>query len=131
MTQALPEWPDYYESDTPPKSAVSASGSSYRLVDNNPPIREDFRSTYEEFPERKYPSISDFICACGTSHYSELEEIIKKKNLFPKLRSKKVAQGNLNSTLGMMLDTFEAKHYTIWYRITAQPQAFFKVLELI
>ena len=129
MNQAVSEWPTFYPPNTPPADAVITFGPAFRLVTNDPPLREDFCSTYEESPKRHFPDTQSYCLACGTSHFAELKDIQKKRNLFPKLRSKKIAEGQLHSSLGVMLSTFEPSHFTVWYRYTSNPQGVFKVLE--
>lgn len=125
----MSEWPAYFPDNTPPVDATPASGLSFRLVDNNPPERSDFKSTYEEFAKRKYTSESEFINACGTSHFGQLDDIKRKKRLFPKLRNKHIAKGELFPELGKMKQTFEPSHFTVWYKLSALPQTIFVVLE--
>lgn len=66
------EWPEYFPANTPPEDSVPTSGLSFRLVNNNPPQKSDFISTHEEFKNRTYKTTSDFINACGTSHFALL-----------------------------------------------------------
>ena len=131
MNQVVSEWPIFYPPNTPPAEAVTTTGTAFRLVTNNPPLRDDFCSTYEESPERRFKDDRGHSLACGTSHFSELKDIQKKRNLFPKLRSKKIAEGLLNSSFGVMLSTFEPSHFTVWYKRTSSPQGVFKVLESV
>jgi len=128
MSSLMADWPEYFPENTPPSQAVVTEGLSFRLVDNHPPRREDFRSTYEEYPKRKF-SNSALISACGTSQFRVLKDILKKRELFPPLRSKKVAKGVLEPSLGMTMETFEPTHHTVWYLTSAQPQTIFEVLK--
>lgn len=131
MNNVVAEWPDFYPDNTPPQEATPTNGQSFRLVDSNPPTRDDFRSTIEETPHRNFRDEMTKICACGTSQFGKLEDIQKKRKLFPKLRNKLIAEGQLEPAHGKMLNTFEPSHHTVWYRLTAQPQFNFSVLENI
>jgi len=59
-------WPDFYPEGTPPMKAIATNGESYRLVENCPPIIDDFKSTFEEYPNRNFRA-KDLSLACGTS----------------------------------------------------------------
>lgn len=129
MNQVINDWPNYYPEGTPPSDAVDTKGLVFRLVDFTPPEPSDFQSTYEEAPKRKYHSNEEFILACGTSHYTNFEDIKSVRNLFPKLRKKMIASGNLSGNMGKMKQTLEGSHYTIWYKQAAFPHANFSVVE--
>lgn len=124
----MADWPEFYPENTPPSKAVATEGISFRLVDEHPPTREDFRSTYEEYPNRKFNQ-STIANACGTSQFRELKDIQKKRKLFPPLRNKKIAMGELVPALGLTMETFEPTHHTVWYLKSAQPQVIFEVLK--
>tara|TARA_Y100001968_G_scaffold331641_1_gene386956 strand:- start:1456 stop:1863 length:408 start_codon:yes stop_codon:yes gene_type:complete len=124
-------WPDFFPSDVPPSASEPTSGISFRLVDNDPPIRKDFESTYEENPSRLKVDSSqlDRDCCYGTSQFKDINDIRKKKRLFPKLRAKLIAVGELEPSMGKMMDTYKPSHHTIWYFSSAQPQLYFTVTE--
>lgn len=129
MNQVINDWPDYYPEGTPPADAIDTKGLVFRLVDYTPPRQSDFRSTYEEAPERKYQSNDEFILACGTSHYTDFEDIKSVRNLFPKLRKKMIASGNLSNHMGKMKKTLKDSHCTVWYKQATAPHANFSVVE--
>lgn len=129
MSEVENIWPDFYPEDTPPDDAIEAKGEAYRLVDNSPPTKADFRSMYEENPVRCKPfSLADFKLACGTSHFTEKEDIKTVRSLFKPFRNKKIAKGKLNQELGVMLDTRDKSHLTVWYRVDSSPHEHFAIL---
>jgi hypothetical protein len=128
MCLAEKKWPEFYPDNTPPIEAIATEGQSFRLVDNHPPTRADFKSTFEEYPRRKLTG-AKLVLACGTSQFRDLQDIKKKRDLFPALRNKLVAIGDLQPELGKTMNTFEPSHHTVWYICSAQPQMLFEVME--
>lgn len=121
------EWPDFYPENCPPTEAESASGTVYRLVRNNPPQAEDFKSTWEEFPGRfPEPTIKN----SGVSIYTDPQDIERLKNRIRQLRDRKTAEGELNPALGFIQQTEgkEKSHYTWWIPIGAKPWHDFRVI---
>lgn len=129
MNQAVIEWPQNYPPNVPPASSKPAVGDSYRLVNNNPPIRNDFATSREDGLVREPHDALTIACSYGTSQFWKIEDIKRTRKLFPKLRKKLIAFGDLTPSYGNMLDTFKPSHHTVWYKITAQPQESFNVLE--
>jgi hypothetical protein len=129
MNQAIPEWPLNYPKYVPPKNSTPADGESYRLVNCNPPTRVDFATTREDGLVREPNDELTIACSYGTSQFWKLDDIKKTRKLFPKLRKKLIAIGELSPSHGNMLNTFKPSHHTVWYKVTAQPQENFNVLE--
>ncbi|GLX79190.1 hypothetical protein tinsulaeT_25300 [Thalassotalea insulae] len=130
MNQAVTEWPANYPQNVPPQESSPANGQSYRLVCHNPPLRADFATSREDGLCLREPYTElEFVCSYGTSQFWKLEDIKKTRRLFPKLRKKLIAIGELTPSCGNMLNTFRPSHHTVWYKITAQPQNNFSVLD--
>jgi hypothetical protein len=109
------EWPEFFPSDVPPKEAIPASGSAFRLVKSLPPSESDFMSTIEEYPDRIFEN--DAIGKrYGTSFYRKLECINITRRRFKPLRNRPIAIGTLNSEHGVQLSTPSQgnSHLTVW-----------------
>lgn len=125
------QWPDYYPENCPPETAEPASGTVYRLVQNDPPQAEDFQSSWEEFPGR-FPEPT--IINSGVSVYTDPQDIDRLferlKNRIGHLRNRKTARGELNPMLGMIQNTpsHEKSHHTWWIPIGTEPWLVFKVI---
>ncbi len=122
------EWPDYYPENCPPGDAEPASGTVYRLVRHNPPQAEDFLSTWEEFPGR-FPEPN--IRICGTSVYTDPQDIERLKKRVRHLRDRKTAKGEISRQHGMILKTkaVEKTHTTWWIPIGTKPWLVFEVID--
>ena len=82
----------------------------YRLVRNNPPQAEDFKSTWEEFPGRfPEPTIKN----SGVSIYTDPQDIERLKKRIRQLRDRKTAEGELNPALGFILQKREKRNLII------------------
>ncbi|MFB9154456.1 hypothetical protein ACFFUS_14085 [Vibrio gallaecicus] len=123
------DYPDFYPEDMPPENAIDANGEAYRLVDNNPPQKVDFRSTIEENPKRAAKKPSDREMLYGASLFTRQEEALKKKKLFKPLRNKTLSAGHLSSDDGMMKKTGGPCHITVWFKKEALPHERFECIE--
>lgn len=124
-------WPSFYPDDCPPADAMPASGGAYRLVETNPPRREDFRSHRDRFPERPF-HVPEWQ-ACGVSIYRDVEDIKRLRRRIRKLRSLDIAYGELEPSLGLVLptpSTSEPSHYTWWIPVEASPWKVFSVVQV-
>ena len=119
------KWPPFYPENCPPPGAESASGKVYRLVRNDPPKARDFLSTWEEYPGR----FSKSIVTCGTSVYTDRQDIERLKKRIPQFNDRKTAKGELNSKLGVIQRTGRRSHHTWWIPIGIKPWDLFKVIK--
>ena len=123
------EWPNFYPENCPPAEAEPAFGTVYRLVQHDPALAEDFRSTWEECPGRfEEPTIIN----SGVSIYTDPQDIERLKNRYKKKFSKyKMAEGELNPTLGVIQHTPSSlgkSHHTWWVPVRAEPWNVFNII---
>ena len=129
-------WPDFYPEDCPPLEAEPVSGTFYRLVRNNPPRAEDFKSVFEENPKRfNYTPTTE---NCGLSVQKDpqdtvrLERIERLKKRSKKFKNRQIAEGSLNPMLGMIQHTPSKKyksHHTWWVPVDAKPWTVFSIMD--
>ena len=124
------DWPDHFPPHCPPKGAKSASGTVYRLVQNNPVIAYDLMSQYERARHRarigktrtkfmpKHGTLTPF--DVGVSVCKTLEDA-KNTMAIPGMRKSKkkwqIAEGILNPKLGKIKATpaeNRDSHHTWW-----------------
>ncbi|MGJ7167351.1 hypothetical protein ABMZ84_17215 [Morganella morganii] len=132
MKDELGDWPDFYPSNIPPKTALDAEGEFFRLVECNPPELSCFASTFEETPERllSLKTKEQKECVYGTSFFSNLEGALNNQEKFPQaLGNKKIAKGILIAKMGKMKQTFRnPAHFTIWLRVSSNIHRYFECL---
>ena len=117
-------WPDYFPKQCPPADARQDELTVFRLVSNCPPVREDFLPTVIEYPHRDFSE--DQIClACGVSVFKNKSDILKKKNRYAPLKAKKIAQGTIQASDGLVKETGQHSHITWWLQ-TDQPHSAFQ-----
>ena len=100
--------------DCPPDDAeeITAPRVVYRLVRNNPPTDDDFRSQRAERPERAFRDVSE--CqARGVSVFASLHaaEFVSARG---RLRGMAVCRVILNPGAGSILLTGRYSHHTWW-----------------
>ncbi len=100
-------FPDTWPSDCPPEDAVDAEGEVFRIVNNNPPNEDDFKTSFEidSFPHR--PAC----LRCGLSVHRILSDAIHTKTKYPKL-GRLIARGILTNESGKTKQTGQASHTT-------------------
>lgn len=126
------EWPDFYPANCPPVEAEPASGTVYRLVQNNPPRAKDFRTPFEENPGRfnNKPTIKN----CGLSVHTDMqdsERLHEVTKMIPRFKNSQIAEGELNPTLGLIQHTPSSKyksHHSWWVPIGTEPWVVFKIM---
>ncbi len=100
-------WPDFYPADCPPAEAESASGTVYRLVKHDPARAEDFKSVFEEnlrgVKEKQTVNLYGLSVHRDSQDSERLRE--RLKNRARKFKNRQIAEGSLNSTLGMIRHT--------------------------
>ena len=126
------EWPDFYPENCPPAEAEPASGIVYRLVIHDPAQEGDFKTPFEENPERfnNKPDIKN----CGLSIQTDIrdsEQLQKMMKMVPRFKNSQIAEGELNPTLGLIQHTPSSKyksHHSWWVPIGAKPWVVFKII---
>lgn len=118
--------------DCPPSSASACAGLVYRLVQNNPPKENDFRTYFELYPTRVWRP-NELCPAKGLSVRTSFEAARDELRRF-KARIKgatwSVAAATLDSKAGSIAQTFtDPKHYTWWPKQNFDFLAAFKVQE--
>ena len=129
-SDATRTWPTFFPEDVPPHTAAAASGVAFRLVDSNPPTAPDFKSTFEEYPNRRFGG--ELWKACAASLYTQRSDSDRTRRRYKKLRNKMIASGELHAGLGVMLATPSSgsgSHLSVWFYREAQPHLEFRVLE--
>lgn len=109
-------FPDFFPTDCPPTDATEAGGVYYRLVGDDPPSQDDFR-TYAELGLRPK---DDFCLRCGlsmfptvasaTNQYRHLRELFGDGLRIGPL----VAEGELHAKDGKTKQTSKPPHETWW-----------------
>ena len=125
----------------PPSSCVPASGKVFRIVENDPPKRDDFRSMRELNPNKPY---TNECMACGLSVYRDKSDVYKMIRRIPgfqkrvqkrvQKRMHMIASGTLNETLGVIVHTpngNEDSHHTWWMYFECSAWEVFAVIEPI
>ena len=114
-------WPDFYPSDLelPPKDAVDAAGTLYRLVKSLPPTEECFWSTHQEQPNRheKCNTLEKKQAVYGTSMWASKDLLLEAMESLPEaLKQRKLACGVVNASMGKKRKTLEEGHITLWLK---------------
>lgn len=96
-------WPDWYPKDCPPKDAKPPTGQVvFRLVRNDPPLREDFNAPLQEYPNLSGPGLET---AAAVSVNSAWEDLLRLRSRIPKFRKRRfIARGALESGSGVILE---------------------------
>ena len=100
--------------DCPPADAgeIAATRVVYRLVRNNPPTDDDFRSQRAERPDRVFRDVSE--CqARGVSVFASLN-VAERLSTRGSLQGMAVCQVTLNPGAGSILITGGRSHHTWW-----------------
>ena len=128
-------WPNYFPDDCPPEDAKEKNICVYRLVNHNPPTSEDFLSTYELQPGRRFNNLS---LACGISCYTDYEQAVQQNELLSKstyfirknLPKMKLAKGHTDPRCGVVKETPASfpSHVTYWLRKNVSVEHHFEVI---
>lgn len=124
-------YPSYFPEDAPPNDAEHANGELYRLVKTNPPTVDCFQCTCIENKKKldKYRG-EQKILACGTSFSSKLEKIKHTQRLLANgMKKRLIAHGSLFADVGVMKQTGDFTHYTVWIMEGREPYEYFKCVE--
>lgn len=109
------EWPDYFPRLCPPKQASEINGRFYRLILGDVPKGRDFMPHYLLYPTIDW---GDRRCeACGLTVFKTVNDCERLKKKVPSMRKRKTASGDLNDTMGKILNTpskNSKSHHTWW-----------------
>ena len=121
-------WFDNFPEQCPPSDARKDELEVFRLVSNNPPTSDDFRSTIRESPHRKFQG--EWLCiAHGVSVFQKYEDILSKREKYKKsLGHKKIAIGTITPNDGLIKETGGLSHITWWLQ-TEEPHKIFREVE--
>lgn len=126
-------WPSYPVNDAiiPPKDAILAAGSFYRLVNTCAPQSSCFQSTHEEQPNRyKRLNGDDRVNVFGASFFDNRESAVHVRAAFPEMLGEKIiAFGELKNYMGEMKKTRGPSHYTVWLRLDTDIHEHFNCVE--
>ncbi|WP_241595609.1 hypothetical protein [Rosenbergiella epipactidis] len=120
-------WPDDFPPDVPPDYATPADGIAFRLVVNDPPVAKDFVGHNQE-PHKKQGrklKANDF----GTSMYRDCEQAKVCRDFHVALRSKKIAEGELQNFHGSTSLPNSKTHFEAWLRLQTGIETSFKVID--
>ena len=126
------EWSDFYPANCPPAEAELASGTVYRLVQNDLPRAKDFRTLFEERPGWFENKPITIVCkGCGVSVHTDLQDVKRLKNRYKRKFGRcKIAEVELNPTHGVIQHTpsKEKSHHTWWVPVGVEPWVVFNVI---
>ena len=112
--------------------AKPASGKIYRLVRRDPAQERDFKSLFEENPQGFKDESNIIICiGCGLSVHTDLRDSERLKKRVRKFKNRRIAEGELNPTLGMIQHTPSSRfksHHTWWIPIESEPWVIFHII---
>lgn len=108
-----PEYRDELPPGCPPDAAEEPTIpiEVFRLVHNNPPTADDFRSQRTEHPTARFTV--DECIARGLSVWVEFESARNARRL-PKFKNALIARLRLGAGAGRMMQTFRQAHRTWW-----------------
>lgn len=120
-------WPDFFPDACPPVEADLATGTVLRLVANDPPSPDDFRPWCVENGRLAKTKPCE---SCSLSVYGLLEDVRRMQKRVPGQRPKAVAQGELNSEMGLTKPTPHKKdsHLSWWIPEGVDPAPAFRVV---
>jgi hypothetical protein len=120
-------WPPFYPPSCPPSGAKPEDLEVYRLVENTPPVRNDFASHVEA---KKYYRPEEMCRACGLSVYRDLNHIKATRSKFKPLKGMMIAKGRIMVDDGFVMQTSTPiSHYTWWVRCDAPESGFQEVIK--
>ncbi len=104
-------FPDGWPQDCPPADALDAAGEVFRIVKNEPPTYEDFRTHFESGRLPKAPPC----LRCGLSVFREIRDAIHQRQLLPKLGGL-IAKAELAASHGKakLTKARQPSHTTWW-----------------
>jgi len=113
-------WPEWYPADCPPKLAVMAKGSFFRLVDGERVTEVDFLSNRELVDQgiktRVFWTEDKEYLAVACSVYSAQQDAEQTRKSFGALRKKRVARGAVDGG-GRIMNTPDkngSSHHSWW-----------------
>lgn len=112
-------WPKHYPLQCPPQTAMQASGVIFRFINGQMPSERDFLSHYERQPDKKWEP--NECQARGLSVLRTLDDCNAMRKGIPALRKKRIANGSLSSTDGLIGSTPSNVcngHHTWWLNKT-------------
>lgn len=117
-------WPPHFPESCPPDDSIEAEGDVYRLVEGEPPKKEDFVSYWIKYPEKRkiYKKLGQACESCGLSIFRSLEDAKRISRRVQHL-PKKIAVATLDSSMGRMKNTFYPEHNTWWLPVSVREPA--------
>ncbi len=106
------EWPDYFPTGCPPADAANVSGPFFRLVRDDPPRGEDFKTNWDLGREYGPPCLRH-----GLSGFLTLDDATQARAVIPGFRRRRIARGALTPDLGKLKHTptkTSNGHHTWW-----------------
>ena len=114
----------------PTSGRRSACGLRLRLVRQDPPAPEDFKSLAVEQPDKEWDTPELDCQSRGLSVFRDPADAIKMSKKVPSLRDRLLAQANLDGANGVLKHTSrKSSHHTWWLPSTSSPENLFVVLD--
>jgi hypothetical protein len=123
--------PKHYPDKCPPEDAYFYDGILYRFTNRNNPSARDFKSFYENDPQKNWGELA---CqARGLSVVKCILGIREMRAAIPALRKKKVSKAIISSNYGMLANTPSSSsqnHCTWWVpQSISEPEQLFTATE--
>lgn len=129
------QWPDHFPQNCPPEDAREPSEQVYRLISQDSPTPEDFKTVREQNPGRPFPENEKECRACAVSVYTSIDDLSRINRRTGRFRNAKVAVGNLTSELGQIKHTPSPpeknnSHHSWWVPTGVKAYTLFKAVEV-
>ncbi len=113
----MTEWFETLPDKCPPSDSFTVSGQKYyRLTKDKIPTNDDFTSMRIEFPQREFIDRPECI-VCAVSVFADKFDCDNLLKL-PRHRGKSVFELNLQTTDGVIKQTFKPSHHSWWRSIS-------------
>ncbi len=124
-------YPPHFPHGCPPEDSEPALGDVYRLVENNPPIQQDFLSYQESNPDKDYGNLKCH--SVGLSVYRDINDIHRLQRRVPAKKEQLISKGALSPEMGKIKSTIfnpnEKSHITWWVPTGIFPWMHFTIVE--
>jgi hypothetical protein len=107
----LPTFPTDWPEECPPEDIPAAAAVYYRIVRNNPPSLDDFRSYKELGLARRH---ADPCRRCGLSIFRTFDAAAVARSNFPTL-GEFIASGALDLSHGKVAQTGSNRYHCTWW----------------
>jgi hypothetical protein len=127
-------WPEWFPENCPPATAAPATGTFYRLVEEETVTRDDFRSVREllrlGLKSRQYWSDEEESNAVACSVHAVIDDAEKTRKSIGALKNRRIAQGEIDGD-GRVLHTpsrLTHSHHSWWRPVDDEAWQTFEVV---